>query len=56
MDSIPTNDKFLSFSEWAKRIAEQKHTTLKIMLKSDSLLDRIIAKDILQTAGVDTNA
>jgi hypothetical protein len=51
MNSITTNDKLLSFSEWAKLVKAQKSDILEIMLKSDKPLDRIIAKDILKTAG-----
>lgn len=56
MNSITTSDKFLSFSEWAKLVSEQKNDTLLFMLKSDDPIDRVIAKDILKTAGVKMNA
>lgn len=52
MNSIATSDKSLSFSEWAKLVNEQENDTLIFMLKSDDPIDRIIAKDILKTAGV----
>ena len=52
MNSITTSDKFLPFSEWAKLVSEQKNDTLELMLKSDDPMYRIIAKDILKTAGV----
>lgn len=52
-DMTPTN---LSFSEWALQINSQKRDILELMLKSDNPLDRVIAKDILQTAGVEINA
>jgi hypothetical protein len=52
MNSITTSDKFLSFSEWAKLVSKQKNETLVLMLESDDPLYRVIAKDILKTAGV----
>jgi hypothetical protein len=52
-DVTPTN---ISFSSWAAQTYAQKKDILELMLKSDNALDRMIANDILQTAGVDTNA
>jgi hypothetical protein len=51
MEPITINNKLLSFPEWAKLVKAQKGDILKIMLESDKPLDRIIAKDILKTAG-----
>ena len=52
-DMTPTN---LSFSEWAQQVNSQNRDILELMLKSDNALDRVIAKDILLTAGVEINA
>lgn len=56
MNSITRKDKFFSFSTWAKLVSEQNKDVLLLMLKSDNLLNRVIAKDILKTAGVEINA
>ena len=56
MDSITANDLSLSFSEWTKQVSAQKRSILELMLKSDNPLNRVIAKDILQTAGVEIYA
>lgn len=53
MDTITTNHLSISFSEWALKVNEQKHDILELMLKSDDILARVIAKDILKTAGVE---
>jgi hypothetical protein len=45
-----------NFLSWARQVTEQKHAVLELMLKSDSTLDRVIARDILQSAGVEINA
>jgi hypothetical protein len=55
MDSITTKDQFLSFSEWAKLVNEQKNDILVLMSKSDNPLNRVIAKDILKTSEVKKN-
>lgn len=44
-----------NFLSWAQRVTEQKRSVLELMLKSDSPLDRVIARDILQSAGVKIN-
>lgn len=45
-----------NFFPWALQVTEQKRAVLELMLKSDSPLDRLIARDILQSAGVEINA
>lgn len=49
-----TKDSY--FLSWAQQVTVQKRAVLELMLKSDSPLDRLIAQDILQSAGVDINA
>lgn len=41
----------LNFSSWAAQTYSQNKEILELMLKSDNALDRIIARDILQTVG-----
>ena len=50
MNSITANN--LTFKEWAKRINTEHPDILKHMLKSSDVLDRVIAKRIMQNAGV----
>lgn len=41
-----------NYLSWARQVTEQKRAVLELMLKSDSPLDRVIARDILQTTGL----
>lgn len=50
MNSITIND--LNFLEWAKQVSIEHPDILKHMLKSSDLLDRVIAKRIMQNARV----
>jgi hypothetical protein len=43
----------LSFLEWSKRVNSQHPDILEHMQKSIAPLNRVIAKRIIQTAGVD---
>lgn len=52
-DTTPTN---LTFSSWAAQTYATKKDVLKLMLNSDSALDRIIAADIIKSAGGYENA
>lgn len=47
--------KDTNFLSWAQRINEQNRAVLELMLQSESLLDRLIAQDILQTVVGETN-
>jgi hypothetical protein len=49
LNTITTND--LSFLEWTKKVSAEYPDILKQMLKSSDLLDRVIAKRIMQKAG-----
>lgn len=51
-----TNHSKLNFSSWAAQTYSQKKEVLELMLKSDNALDRIIARDIIKAAEVNTNA
>ncbi|WP_292372733.1 hypothetical protein [Methanosarcina sp. UBA411] len=55
MNSMNSKDKSLStFTEWAQHTCANHPETLKHMLKSSDVLDRVIAKRIMQIAGVVT--
>jgi hypothetical protein len=55
MNSMTTKDKSLStFTEWAKHTCTNHPETLKHMAESSDVLDRVIAKRIMQIAGVVT--
>jgi hypothetical protein len=41
----------LSFLEWTRKVSAQHSDILEHMRKSTDLLDRVIAKRIIQTAG-----
>jgi hypothetical protein len=49
LDCITTND--LNFLEWAKQVSTEHSDILKQMLKSSDVLDRVIAKRIMQNGG-----
>lgn len=52
MNYTITNDKSLStFTEWAQQICTNHSEVLKHMMKSSDVLDRVIAKRIIQIAG-----
>jgi len=51
METTISNDK--SFSAWAKQTCTNHLEILKHMRKSTDVLDRAIAKRIMQTAGVE---
>jgi hypothetical protein len=53
MMSKSQNNK--SFVEWARQVNAQHPDILKHMLKSTNLLDRVMAKRIMKTIGVDNN-
>ncbi len=44
-----------NFSSWAKRVSSEHPDILKHMMRSTDVLDRVIAKRIMQTAGVKMN-
>ena len=54
MDTMTLKDK--DFPSWAKQVCCQHPDILKHMMKSTDVLDRVIAKRIMQTAGVEINA
>lgn len=43
------------FLEWARKVSAQHPEILEYMRKSTNLLDRVIAKRIMKTVGVDNN-
>lgn len=51
METMVSKDK--SFSEWARQICNDHLEILEHMSKSTNVLDRVIAKRIIQTAGVE---
>jgi len=51
-----TSQSNLLFLEWAKKVITEHPDILEYMLKSSDLLDRVIAKRIIQNAGGILNA
>jgi len=49
LNSITAND--LNFMEWAKRVSTEHADIIKHMLISSDVLERVIAKRIMQNAG-----
>lgn len=45
-----------NFLSWTKKVNSEHPDILRHMMKSTDVLDRVIAKRIIQTAGVEINA